>query len=470
MDDFDAPPDIVNAQVEGSEWALGAGRAITTERERAPWLMLPPPKKRPFNWPSGGKSPSWFNRLSRCLLEHANRYRRKIPDPTGLDGVIGNVIHGALEDAGNIRANPGRRGSVPPVVRPEELLYLIELQKDCVRQDLNVVEGPAAYQIVTTEVLARCRQIIAGMRPIKLDNIWIDPRSKKSGVEYIWKFQLSPGLLIAGIADLIQAQPDPSDFRKPPLQVVITDWKTGRGQLPSPDELALDAQAGLELCWARRAFPQTPRIRFRLYNVTLGEEVYVDWSEGLDQLMTSFASACWHLWCQGKEDATISSHCARCAYRTNCNPYQGFLRASAMKPKTGLDGQDLPALIRTFHEAKLLYDLAEARKADCQKRILAELGEQKTYRTGHLLARQKRRKQSGYKDSLGLVTALAEATNVDVEQVIAAITKVQKGGLSGFVQTLPVAKQVTARKVIDAHASEYYTKPWIEVSEKEPVI
>jgi hypothetical protein len=480
MDDFDAPPELANAQTLAEEWALGGG-PITTERPRPPWLMVPPPRKRPFAWPSGGKSPSWFKRLSRCLLEHAHRYRRKRPDPSGLDAVVGNVLHGAIEDAANIRVFPGRRGAIPPSVSQEELLYLLELQQDCVRQDLDVHEGLPANRIVTTEVLARCRQIVAGMKPLKLDNIWVNRQpyldrtargfgNNKAGAEYIWSFQASPGLMIAGIADLIQIQPDPSNPTGPPLQVTVTDWKTGQGQLPTPDELALDAQAGLELCWARRAFPFTPRIRFRLVNLALNKEVSVDWSEGLDQLMLSFASACWGLWCQRREDPNVGSHCAYCAYRADCNPYQQHLSVSAAKPVTGLDGMELSELIHAFHEAKVLYDLAEKRKKDCSKRIMDALGQTKEYRSGPYLARQKRRQQSTWKDPVSLVMELADATGVDLESILQACVSIKKKGLDGFVQTLPVIKQPEARRLLEVHADTYYTKPWIEVSEKEPVI
>jgi hypothetical protein len=471
VDEYDAPPEIVNAPVVHDEWALGAGEGYNPLGiQRPPWLVAPPPKKRPFNWPSGGKSPSWFKRLSRCLLEHANRYRRGIKDPTGLTGVVGLVIHGAIEDALNIRAFPGRRGQIPIWIKSDELMYLAELQKGAIRQDLSVIEGEPVDQIVTAEVLARVRHIIAGMDPIKADNIWIHPRTKKAGAEYIWQFHLGAGLLIAGIADLVQAQPHPTDPRHPPLEIVITDWKTGLGQLPTKEELALDAQAGLQLCWAKRAFPYTPTIRFRLVNVALNKTVSVEWSEGLDQLFTSFARACWHLWCVKDEEATIGSHCSHCAYRFGCNPYAKYLQTETFRNREGIEAMDVPQLMEAHRQAKVLYDLAEQRKKDASRLLLDALGKQKTHRAGNLVARKKRREQPGWKDEAGMLQSLSTVANVPLEQVLSSCIKIKKAGVEGIVKTLSLEKQGEARKLLDTHSEPTFTPYWIEVSEKEPVI
>jgi hypothetical protein len=469
--EFDPPPEIADAPVIHDEWALGAGDGYNPlGLQRPPWLHRPPPKKRPFAWPSGGKSPSWFKRLARCYLEHAHRYRRGIKDPTGLTGAVGLVIHGAIEDACNIRAFPGRRGQIPPTINSDELMYLAELQSGAIRQDLSVLEGEPAERIVTTEVLARVRQIIAGMDPIRAANIWHDPRTKKCGVEYIWQFHLGAGLLIAGIADLVQVQPHPTDPRHPPLEIVISDWKTGQGQLPTQDELALDLQAGLQLCWARRAFPYTPTIRFNLVNVALNKSVSVEWSEGLDQLMTSFARAAWHVWSQRDETATTGSHCKHCAYRTGCNPYAKHLQDSTYKSLEGLEALTVPQLMEAHREAKVLLDMAEARKKDAGKLLLAALGQQKNYRAGNLVAIKKRREQPGYKGEASMLQALSEVANMPLERVLTSCVKIKKTGIEGLVKTLSLDKQGEARKLLNAHSEPTFTPYWVEVSEKEPII
>ena len=476
MDDYDVPPEIAAAPTaQEGDWALGAD-GLVIDRPRPPWLAVPPPKKRPFNWPAGGKSPSWFKRLAKCPKQHAERYRRHKPDPSGIEAVVGNLIHGAIEDAAAIRAFPGRRGQVPTHASPDELLYLLELQKDAIRQDLNVIEGPELSMIVTTEVLARARTIVAGMQPLDLRNIYVDPRRGTCGVEYIWSFQASRGLLVAGIADMVTAKYDhrarPNDG---PIEVTITDWKTGQGQLPSREELEMDAQAGLELCWARRAFPMAQRIRFCLYNVALQERVWIDWTPGLDQLMLSFASAAFNLWTQSREDAVVASHCGYCPYRGDCRDYSQFLReqgasVTAAGMSKGLAGKSMPELVQEYYRAKVLTDLADQRRKDASRLILAGLGAQKVYQTGNLVARKKNRRMPSYSDEAGLILELARESGTPVEAVINACCGIKKGQLDGWVKTMPVEKQAAVAKLIDLHQSLNETPHWIEVSEKEALI
>lgn len=471
MEEYDAPPEIQDAPTQQEEWGLGSGDALTNDELcRPPWLSVLPPKKRPFKWPSGGKSPSWFKKIAACQLQHAHRYRRRLKDPTGLLGAVGNVIHGAIEDAANIRARPGRRGQIPLTAGPRELLYLLELQADAVRQDLNVIEGEQASIIVTSEVLARAREIVSALQPIDLSNLWVEPRTGKAGSEFIWSFHITPQFVVAGIADLIQAVPDPKNFNAPPTRVIVSDWKTGLGQMPSREELALDAQAGLQLCWARRAFPRTPRIQFRLVNLALRKEVWVDWTPGLDQLVLSFARSCWHIWQLKQEDARVGTHCAYCPYRESCGPYEKYLRDSSFMPAVSLEGMDTSALVHAWHRAKIVSALSETRRIDAGKRLLEKMGRQKTYRAGNLMARKKSKRVPQYRDEAGLMIELAEQTGTSLEAVINNACQLRKKGLEGWIKTLPVTKQKIARDLIDQHQSLNHTPPWIEVSEKEPVI
>lgn len=474
MEAYEPPADASNAPTDQEAFALGSQHALADDApQRPPWLQTPPPPKRPFAWPSGGKSPSWFRRMAVCPLQHAERYRRKRPDPTGLSGVVGNVIHGAIEDAANVRAFPGRRGPIPSRASSDELLYLLERQAEAVRQDLAVVSGDQAQTIVTTEVLARAREIVAALDSIDLSNLWIDPRTGKAGAEYIWSFYVHSQLLAAGIADLVQVQPNPVRPDGPPLEVTITDWKTGATQLPSEEELALDAQAGFELCWARRAFPRTPRIRFRLYNLTLQQQVWVDWTPGIDELMTSFARACWHIWQTKDETAATGAHCANCAYRSGCQAYQARLRDEVYSsPDTSsLEGKSMSELIRVYSQAKTLEDMASRRRKDAAKLILAGMGpRQKTYRAGNLVARKKSRRLPQYRDRADLLVELAEKTGTVLESIINTTCRFKQHGLENWIKTLPVAKQQIAREVIDQHQSLNTTPYWIEVTEKESVI
>ncbi len=470
--DVDPPPDIAGAPTAMEEFALAAGDAIPTMR-RPPWLMRPPPKKRPFVWPSGGKSPSWFKRFGMCPKNHAHRYRRKRPDPSGLYALVGRVIHGAIEDAANIRMFPGRRGKgIPPLVSKEELLYLLELQRDALRQDTDVIEAPTSFTFVTTEVLARARDIVTQLaRPIDLSNMWIDPRTKKGGAEYIWQFLAGPGLLIAGILDLIQVQYHPTNPNAAPLMVTISDWKTGDSQLPTVRELELDPQAQLQLAWARRMFPSTPVIRFKVVNLTHGTEVYVDWSAGLEELTLSFCRAAFNAWQIEDEEAQVGRHCSYCPYRSDCKEYKEELnKATYQRPLGSLENMTMSELVQIHYQASVLFKLAETRKADAANLINGMLGDKRSYRAGNLLSFRKSRKNPAYGDTGQFLSELAEACDQDISKLVTDFCKVKKGKVEDWIMTLPVGKQSLARGVLKAHQVQRSSSSWIETHQKESVI
>lgn len=469
--DVDPPPDLVNTPNEHSEFALGSGEAIPQEI-RPPWLLRPPPKKRPFAWPSGAKSPSFFRLAGTCLRRHAQRYRYKRADPPGLEGIVGSAVHGAIEDAANIRMFPGRRGrGIPSTATSDELLYLLEFQRESIRQNLDVIEAPKSYSIVTAEVLARSRQIIAQLEPIDLSNLWIDPSNGKGGAEYIWQYLESSNLLIAGIADLIQIQPNPANPAGAPLQVTITDWKTGPGKIPTQRELELDPQACLQLIWARRAFPATPTIRFRLWNLSQNARVEIDWSPGIEEITRSFVRSCWNLWITKVEDASTGSHCPHCPYRMDCKAYQEELRKATFHPPVGsLDQFSMPKLIEERYRAWTLEKLADRRRKDCDKLIMKGLGGKKDYRHGRFVARRKSRRNSSFRDEGLLLERLSIMSGVDQQKLVSSLCEVRKGKLEDWIKTLPAKQQKRALELMDEHQTLTESRPWIEVDSKEVVI
>lgn len=463
--DVDPPPDLANAPLDGEEWPLGHQAALHTGKPVPSWLTKPPPKKSPFNWPRGAKSPSWFDKIATCARMHAQRYRYKKLDPTGLDGAVGNVVHGALEDATNLRLFPGTRGPIPPTVSPDELLFLLELQQEAVRQDLEILPGEG---IVTAEVLARAREIVANLPPLELKNLWKD-RKGNGGAEYVWNFQAGSSLVVAGVLDLIQVQPHPTNMQAPPLDVLITDYKTGRSQIPDPDELRKNPQAVLTLCWAKRAFSSTPRIRFRVWNLTLNESATIEWTQGIDDLMVSFVRSANGVWARQEEHATTGTHCARCPYRADCGPYAKYLRDAVHAPPTSLENQSMPRLLEIQRTSKILEKLAEKRRQDADKLILAAMGDQKKYVAGPLKALKKSRETVRVEDTASLVLELAEQTGTPLEAAINMLCSFKKDGIEDFCRALPIEKQKLARSLVEQRQTVGRTRPWIEVHEHEPV-
>jgi len=448
-DDNQIDPAVMDQPTEAEEFPLGVGTATEPYPTNAPWLSLPPPKKinRLSRWPRGAKSPSWFKKLATCPKQHAERYRHRKKDPSGLDALIGNAIHGAYEDAGMIRMKPGRRGAVNPVVTPEELIHLLEFQEE-------IREG--------VEVYNRSRDILQNTKPFSLDNIY--------DVEHLWNFYVTPSLQVAGFADLIQAVPHPTNPSLPPVMIVVSDYKTGLGQLPSPEELETDPQCQLELAWARRKFPQTPRIRFRIVNVQLNKEVWCDWTPHHHERALGFARALSNRWHSRDETAVVGNHCKWCPYRAGCSAFEKSLKKITFTPLSELDDLSLEDMIREWKTMKLAQDLTERRRIDLGNKIMEQIpSDQRSYRVNHLLAMKKSRKVTNYASTAELVNDLTSLTGTVPDALIDSVTKIRKKQLENWIKTLPDHLQKPAMIILEKHAIESETSPWLEVHDRKPL-
>lgn len=439
---------MVASDASQDEFALAQAAVIRAHGpDIPPWLREPPPPKTKARWPSGARSPSWFTNFSKCPRRHAQRYRYNRPDPTGLDAMVGRTIHGALEDAANIRMHPGRRRGVPAKAPTSEILFLLELQKD-------VLLGQGM------ETLARAREIVKEMPPVEFSDL--------AGVEFLWTFYATPALRIAGYADLIQLREERSFRQNSTRQtVIITDYKTGEGQLPTEEELELNIQATLELCWAVRQWPNA-RCRFRIINVAHGQEVWIDWTPEMDQRTLAFCRAVNWAFEAKTEDAIVGTHCVYCPYRGDCKAYEESLRA--YDPKDSLDKKPIEQLLEAHHTAKMIMDMAEQRKKDAAALIIRAFGQnQRKYDSARFTAYKKSRRLPQFKSESQMIFRLAQLSGAEPDALIDNLTKVQKKSLDAWVQTLPVTAQEEAQQIISDHQSLNETPAWIEVKEREPL-
>ncbi len=427
--------------VDVEAFPLAAGEAIP-HQSLPSWLTKPLPKKTRGRWPGGAKSPSWFTRISKCARNHAQRYRYKRPDPSGLDAIIGNAIHGALQDAARIRQ--AKRRGAPMNAGKEELLFHLERQPEVVHD-----RG--------TEVLRRSREVIEDMKgTVELNNVW--------GAEFVWSFHASAGLLIAGIADLILVYPDPNNPTGPPELVLIIDYKTGPGQVPSQEELRDDPQACLQLIWAKRFFQGAKRVQFLLWNVGQNEKVPIDWDYGIERNTMAFVRACWNLWCQNDETANVTNRCRFCPYRSDCKAYSQELAKEVYRPKDSLENKTIEELMPISYRSRLMGDLADTRRKDANELIMALLGPgQKKYKGSRLTAYRKTKKM----ESLGSVSdtlfKLSETTGTNLASLLDACTSIGPQRLKAWVKTLPEDKRDMAEALIDSLKQVRSSPPWIEV-------
>lgn len=425
--------------------------SLALEAQSKPWWLTdPPPKKIKGQWPKGARSASWTKLAGLCLQRHAWKYRYRRPDPTGLDALIGSAIHGALEDAGRRRLRPAKPG-LPRAASPDELLHLLEYQPE-------ILEDPG------TEAMRRSREVISSMPPANFDNVW--------AVEYLWQFSVTYNLRIAGYADLIQVVPDPRGIQFPPVMVVVTDYKTGMGQLPSREELEHDVQAGYYLAWARRQWPNTPKIRFRIWNVNLDKEIYADWTNHTEDLILSYARAAQHAWNAKRETPTVGQHCTYCPYRKECTAYTKYLndakKALARSPEH-LDNLGIEQLAPLYNEAKTLASLSETRRKDISERILELLGNQSKYETQLVRIRKRSNSKTSYRSAANIVGALAEITGQSPGTLMDTVCSISLNKLNALVKSLSDDQLQRAQAMLEVNATQGRTSPWVEVQEKEGV-
>jgi hypothetical protein len=430
--------------VDVEAFPLAAGEAIPAQTLPG-WLIKPLPKKTRGRWPSGAKSPSWFRRISQCQRNHAQRYRYKRPDPSGLDAIIGNAIHGAFQDAARLRQS--KRKGVPQFAGREELLFLLEKQPEVVHD-----RG--------TEVLKRSRDIIEGMdRTLDLRNAW--------AAEFVWSFHASAGFLVAGIADLVNVETDPRNPSGPPDRVVVVDYKTGPGSVPSKEELRADPQACLELIWARRYWPNAKRVQFRIWNVQQNQMVTIDWDHEIERVTLSFVRACAHLWTHKVENANVTPKCRWCPYRSDCKDYQQELNAEAYRPKDSLETKEIDELMEVHYRSRLVADIADTRRIDAGNLIMEKLAPgQKNYRSNRFLALKKSRKVETFTSVSDTLFRLSEATGVDLGRILDAVTTIGPKKIRAWVYTLPVDKQAVAAEMIEALTQRRSSPAWIEVRDQ----
>lgn len=460
--DVNVPPELESAPVPAQEFALGAEPEPASNLP--PWLIQPPPEKRPFKWPDGAKSPTWFKKMGECPRAHAQRYRYYREDPQNMYAVVGTVIHGAIEDAVNIRYRGGRRGQIPPKASPLELTHLLEHQKGAVRQFLDVVRSPDSHSIVTAAVLKACRAILAEVEPIDLSNVWVDSRGN-IGCEYIWHYPISPGLHAAGVLDLIQVYSDPFTGEQ---TVVISDWKTGPADLPTRKELAADPQANLQLAWARRAFPGAKRITFVIRNLTQKESVPLDWSPGLEETALAFARAAWARWNQKDESGVTGPHCSYCPYRSDCNPYLKFMKKSQVNEfARSLDKMTFGELALERYTAHSTLKISEKRKQDCDAILLPMLGEKTSELTpGGIEVSRRSTSAQVVENSSVLLRELSNLAGVPLEEVVSLCCNVQIDSIRSWVETLPHEKAAMAMNLLNGSIRSIRGRPYIVTSLK----
>ena len=294
------------------------------------------------------------------------------------------------------------------------------------------------------------------MKPLELGNVW--------GAEFLWSFHVSAGAMVAGIADLIDVHLDTTGA---PDTVLVVDYKTGPGQVPSEEELGNDPQACLELIWARRYFHNAKRVQFQIYNVLLDQRVTIDWSQELEWATLAFVRACWRTWSLKNEKAQTNGTCKWCAYRSDCKGFTKDLQDQAFKSEESLEGKSIDQLMEISHRSKIIEDLAHSRRTDANALIMEKMGTlQKSHQGARFRATKTSRKVVSYPNVSDIAFRLAESTGADARGILDSCASYGEGKkLKTWVNTLPEEKRDIAKTVLEAAKEERSSRPYIIVKE-----
>jgi len=313
-------------------------------------------------------SPSQVKQYQACPERWAKRKidRIKVTDDSGDAAAIGTAVHGVLEAAG--RAWVAAREVARPTV--EQL------------------HSALAAQALAPDLHDSAAEILATLQP-DLD------LSRCCLVEHEIALDLGE-VKLAGYVDRIDHVDD---------HVYVIDYKTG--QLPSTD-LALDAQVGIYLVWARLTWP-TAEITAVWDYLAHRTRRRVRWTPELDRYhrreVIATAAAMRGRW----RVARPGQACAWCPYTGACSDYHRWL-AEGLGPESA-ESASLSSLAAAYAAARELAKAADAQRKELGARLLAMLGEDKTRTDG--TARVTRVRTTRHSYGPEAVLAVADATGDD---------------------------------------------------------
>lgn len=408
--------------------------------DRSWWLTTPPPprKKTRRGLPL---SPSKIKITRQCPKQAYERWVNKRYSPSGPEAIIGKLVHGAYEDAGNLRVHRTKQRNPPPVASIEELLHLLE------HQPAQLYRGQETCE-VSASMLAEAREIVVSGGAIDFTHT--------VACEAKITLPIQVGLpKIGGVIDRIDVETKKNGGHK----VKVIDYKTERVARDATD-LIDDPQTGVYLNWAAANYKDAEEISFQIYNPRLGEwseeVVYNDYLGSLTESMCAVAA---HVVQAQIQTAQPGTHCRYCHIKDGdqdhppCEEYHKFM---ARKAEGGIGAEGLakltmPALVREFHLVKTRAKLHDARQKELRAEILKRLTTKK-WSDGVYSATVSTPSSTTYPNPAVLIKDLAELTGHDLVRLMARLISVKSTNLKEWVATLPPEKKIAAEYLVRYHS------------------
>jgi len=425
---------------------------------RAPWLAKIMEKKKPFpgkkRWPGGAWSASRIKLLGWCPYRHYLKYEESKKDPPGPAAQVGKVVHGALEYAGYLRL---RDGSIPWVASVEELQFLACRAAADLKGDKS--EGMSCS---LSELLERSREILEGLGPVDYRGLY------EVEALFTWRPPGFVGFKIGGYIDAILHSGGSADR---PRQVIVRDYKTGMGEIPSEEECFRDPQIAAYLCWAHERWPHS-FVVFDMWYVAKGPNarIYVPWSKKLQNTFLDTVDAARVAQMHYKNRATPGDHCGHCPFRGTCGAFSQRLQKGLVDlPKESM--REIPMDRRmTLHcQARLLEKIAKTRKEDLARSIIEDLGQkQMRYESRTHKVSKTRRSKRYFESERIMLEEMAAIGGVEVLDLMESLTRgMSTQKLDAWIKGLAEEKREKALELLERKSSKGYGKWSIRVTEKK---
>lgn len=452
-----APLEIEETTAEGVLFDRGPDDGDLYDHPmRPPWLREPPRKRKKAPWPRiANFSPYRITLAGTCPLRFQFRYGDQRKDPSGYAQGAGKIIHGVYHDAIQRRLRPQWKG-LPTVASVDELLHLLEFQESQLALEKEDIE-------VTGPMLKESRELIREEGPLDCSFAWSS--------EHPFTLRIGSSLVVGGYIDFIQVRGNP------PVQVTITDWKSGRTQLPSYEDLYYDAQGGMYLAWAKWKFPTATDIRFRIRNVREHKDVWIPWTAAHQEIHLQLArsrKALADSKVRRANPGEMGVNCRYCPYRESdgkypaCAAYEKILEKARLQSQKqiGLASKDMAELLKEFRVSRMGESLLKQRKQDLAAAILAKIpADKRHYQYADMTAVKVRGKRfRNYDRVYEFAKDLSEAANVRIEDVLADLCDVKTGKVDALVKSIDDEQMLEdVAKVIEKHERIAFGKESLQV-------
>jgi len=365
-------------------------------------------------------SASVLKTIRMCKKRHWFKKVLRFEDPPGPQARVGKLVHRVFEIVALRRLEP-EAGSdpLPSKADADELMAVLKEE----------IDGEGAW------VVKAAREALESAVPFDLEHV-------HSAEGLIEQFEIREGVTVGGILDRVDLWGDEEGAD----HACITDYKTG--WIPPRDELAESEQTTIYLAWAAEEFgihddnlvlvyywpADDIRIAIRYDRETI--------ELGIDNMLRD-----WQRWASGdwsktkdqhaekpdapRPPATLGVHCPHCPFRDQCTEYQDHIRKPArVHPWAGLPLAELAELRHQIAgDAKML----ETARKEIDRHIIEELkgGDADRWQDDDYTLKIQRDRLTNY--TMGVVEALANATGLELEDVMRQVCSITTSKVRAFV-------------------------------------